>query len=197
MRGYPLPLGTTCNPELMGYVQAGLGTYDIAFEYSETMSLNDIWVATDQPDSPIRAYDPSGTLSFASDLVSCPRGMAFSLESGHRMLWVSDPLTETIYQIDLDPTGIGGGSPQPAEGPVLSLGSNPVAGTAFFTGAGFPGDAVLEVWSLSGRLMLREPFGGSLAWTPAAGEAPAGVYVAVVRDDTGAAASVRFTRLAI
>jgi hypothetical protein len=160
--------------------------------------MNDIWVATDQTDSPIRAYNPIGTLTYACDAVEHVRGLAFSFESGHRYLWASNPVDGMIHQIDLDPTGIGGGVGGGIGGPGMEASSNPVVGGVTFTGSGFGSNAVIEVYNIAGNLLLSESFDGSFTWQRSdghGGTVPAGVYLIVAHDGSGASASLAITCL--
>ena len=186
------------NPVLQGYVAPGLNTYDIAFENEGLDSMNDIWVATDQSDSPIRAYNPTGTLTYACDAVENVRGLAFSFNEGHRYLWASNPVDGMIHQIDLDPTGIGGGVGGGIGSHEIEASSNPVTGAVTFTGSGFGGDAVIEVYNVAGNLVLSESFDGSFTWHRSDGHGstvPAGVYLIVARDGSGCSASLAVTCL--
>ncbi len=179
----PLPLIASVNPVIGGTITpTSLQTFDCARESIDNgFSTNDLWVATDHPDSPIRAYNPAGALTYACNLVEDVRGMAFSTAGGHRFIWVSNPVDNMIYQIDLDyGTGVEGGPG--GDAPTLDASANPFHGSVTFTGTGFGEGATIEVFDMSGRSLVDSPFGGSYTW---ASSAPAGVYLVRVRDAEG------------
>jgi hypothetical protein len=168
-------------------------TYDIARESTDNgNSSGDIWVACDHPDSPIRAYNPAGVLTYACNLVPDVKGIACSSAGGHRYVWVSNPTDNRIYQIDLDyGTGIGEGG-DTSTPLVLNASSNPFQGSVTISAQGFASDASIDVFGLDGRVVTSSPFQG--AWTWDGSGSPAGVYVVRVHDSTGAQASLSVVR---
>jgi len=184
----PLPLASTVPPTALGTISMTYLTYDIAREGTDNgnSGTGDIWVACDHPDSPIRAYNPNGVLTFASDLVEDVKGIACSSTGGHRYVWVSNPTDNTIYQIDLDyGLGVEGGGDAGAP-LVLRASSNPFQGSVTISAAGFTADASIEVFGLDGRLVTSSAFQGAFTWDGS--NAPSGVYMARVHDSTGAEA---------
>lgn len=186
---YPLPLASTTPPSILGQITMTYLTHDIAREGSDNgNSSGDIWLACDHPDSPIRAYNPAGTLTYACDLVEDVKGIACSSEGGHRYVWVSNPTDNKIYQIDLDyGLGVEGGE-GPGAALVLTASSNPFQESVTISAQGFSSDASIEVFGLDGRLVAGSPFQG--AWTWDGSGSPAGVYMVRVHDSTGAQASL-------
>ncbi|MBN1434430.1 T9SS type A sorting domain-containing protein [Candidatus Fermentibacterales bacterium] len=192
-----MPLPSTCNPSLLGYIPTSLKTYDIARQGDDN-SPNDIWVATDHADSPIRAYNTAGTLTFACDLVNPVRGMAFNSAAGHDYIWVSNPSDGRIYQIDLNPTGIGEAEGATIEVLDVSPSSNPFRESVIFSVTGAVGQATIEIYDMSGRALARATVSGTFAWdglTEGGATAPSGVYFARVRDSSGQEAYLALTRL--
>ncbi len=188
----PLPLPSTIQPTQTGSLPTGLVTYDIAREGTNNNSTGDIWVATNQADSPIRAYNSVGTLTYACDLVPSVRGMAFSTSGGHRYLWVSNPSDNTIYQIDLD-YGLGVEEGEGGSAVGLTVSENPFGGMTTLVGTGFSPGATLELFDLSGRRIIEAPFQEIFNLSGAG--IPSGIYVARVTDPTGAMASLSVTKL--
>ena len=64
-------------------------------------------------------------------------------------------------------------------------------GSVMITGTGFSG-ATLQVFDLSGRALLCEPFNGSLVWD--ASSAPQGAYLVRVSDASGSS-TLRIVKL--
>lgn len=185
----PLP-DSTFAPTYMYMTYYGT-TYDIAYEgYGN--GTGDIWFATSEATSPIRAYNTSGTLTYATDILPSVRGLAFYADGGQRYLWASCPGDGKLYLILLDPTGIE--DEQEGAVPVeLSSSINPFCSSTVLTGEGFASGAVLEVFDVSGRKVLEAPFQGMFLLD---GDAvPAGLYVARVTDPAGASARLSLTKL--
>lgn len=196
----PLPMSGNEDPAEGGTLPAGLGTYDIARQGDPNYrpTVGDLWTATDHADSPIRAYNPDGELTYASDVLDDCRGMAFGPLGGTDYLWVSNSLDGTIYQLSLPTTEVAGRVDQPVTEHSLRAWPNPFEAGVTFTGSGDFNGAVLEVYDLSGRTVYSAPFEGSLTWTGRSGEGemvPAGVYVARLRGPSGESVSLRLTRL--
>jgi hypothetical protein len=85
--------------------------------------------------------------------------------------------------IQNDPTGLQGSSAS-TPGRSVTAAENPFQGSVLITGSGF-GDATLQVFDISGRTVLREPFQGSLLWN--AQDSPQGTYLVRVSDSSGSA----------
>lgn len=165
----------------------GLGT-----SYDMDISGGLVWAACDGSDSPVRAFDTTGSIVdiIPGALVGNEaRGVAF--ESAN-ILWVSNPTDDKIYRIDLC-TSVGErvdeGFPLPV---LLRAIANPFSTSVVIEGLGFGDRAILEIFDASGRLVERTGFDGSFCWD--AGDVPAGIYAARVSDGS-AAESIRLTRL--
>ena len=194
---YPVPLGTTSNPALMGYVPTSLTTFDIARQGDDN-SFNDIWVATDHADSPIRAYNTAGTLTYACDLVSPVRGMAYNYADEHDYVWVSNPESSMIYQIDISPTGIGESGTPGMEPLSVTPSRNPFDDTVALVATGTTGTGTIEVFDMTGRILVRSVFEGEFEWhgtTDDGDRVPAGVYMIRVADPSGDQIFLTLTRL--
>lgn len=196
----PLPMSGNEDPGENGSLPSDLGTFDIARQGDPNSrpTPGDLWAATDDPDSPIRAYNPSGVLTYASDVLDDCRGMAFGPLGGTDYLWVSHPQEGKIYQLSMPETGVAGGRRAQLGHMSLTASANPFRGSVTISCGGSCSEAVLEVFDLSGRRVFAAPFGGSLAWsgaTAAGRPLPAGVYVARVRNQMGETAVLRLTRL--
>lgn len=152
--------------------------YDIGY------SGGDIWFACDDSDSPVKAFNTGGALTdyVMNTVVPAAHGLCFE---DSRFMWVSDFYADKLYRIDLNPTGIAGGEVQ--TGLSLSCSMNPFYSVVTISGEGFSQGAVLEIYDLTGRMVLTEPFGGSFTWsgTDNCGRpSAAGAYIVVVRDGT-------------
>lgn len=196
----PLPMSGNEDPSEGGSLPSGLGTFDIARQGdpNSRVTPGDLWAATDHPDSPIRAYNPSGVLTYASDVLDDCRGMAFGPLGGTDYLWVSHPGEGSIYQLAVPETGVAGSGRARAGQMPLTASSNPFRGSVTLSWSGDCRGAVLEVFDLSGRRVFAAPFDGSADWSGAAAAGrplPAGVYVARVRNHMGETAAIRLTRL--
>jgi len=150
--------------------------YDIGYSDGE------IWFACDDSDSPIKAFSTTGALTgYVMDtVVPAAHGLCFE---DSRFLWASDIYTDKLYRIDLNPTGIAGGEVQ--AGLSLSCSMNPFYTIVTVSGEGFSPDAILEVFDLSGRLVLSVPFNGYFNWSgssEAGDQVASGAYIVVVRD---------------
>lgn len=196
----PLPMGTTEAPSTGATIPYGLGTYDIAREgdANGTTSTGEMWIATDDPDSPIRAYSTTGTLTYATNVITAARGMAYSSDGGHRYLWASNPLDGKIYQIELDYTGIGEGSSGSIQPLSLCVSGNPFNGSTIISGTGFSDSALIEIFDINGRIVLESGFTASYTWNGSAldgSSVPSGVYFVRVSDDLGMNAQTSVTRI--
>lgn len=185
-----VPLPDSAYAPVYMNVPSTFTTYDIAYE-GNANGTGEIWFATNAT-SPIRAYNTSGTLTYASNIIPSVRGMAFFSSGGHRYLWASCPSDGRIYLIDIDgTTGIEEGGTGTGECS-LTCSGNPFSQSATFTGTGFAGGAILEVFDMTGRVILSSPFTGTCTWSDAA---PAGVYCVRVSDPEGLELQLMVTRL--
>jgi hypothetical protein len=86
-------------------------------------------------------------------------GLAFD-DSGY--LWVSDMTNDKIYRVDVDaPEGVEDGTAPEA---ALSFSSNPFVASVTMTAQSAPAGSTVEIWDLSGRLVLQEAFSGVYMW---------------------------------
>ncbi|MBN2585688.1 MAG: T9SS type A sorting domain-containing protein [Candidatus Fermentibacteraceae bacterium] len=150
--------------------------YDIGYNNGE------IWFACDDSDSPIKAFNTAGALTgYVMDtVVPAANGLCFE---DSRFLWASDIHADRLYRIDLNPTGIAGGGV--LAGHSLSCSMNPFYSIVTVSGEGYAPDAVLEVFDLSGRMVLSAPFNGTFTWSgcsEAGDQVSPGAYIVVVRD---------------
>lgn len=140
-----------------------------------------VWAACDGTDSPVKAFDTSGTLVdfIPGSLVGNEaRGVAF--ESAN-IIWVSNPSDDTLYRIDLC-LGTGGGGIPPARPVLISASENPFHSSVVIDGPGFGEGAILEVFDTSGHAVVRTGFSGTFCWD--GGGFPAGIYVVRVSEGT-------------
>ncbi|GEM_PF-558883 len=197
-----LPLGSTVDPDDAGSLPSSLKTYDLAREGDDNSSSGNIWVATDDSDSPIRAYKlDDGTLTdgIDSNLVSSARGLAYSHANNHRYIWASNPSDKKIYKVDLDgSTGVAGEHRCQLLETSLTADVNPFGGSVIITGSGFSGTTGIEIFDTYGHRILEAPFSGSYSWNGHRGDGtqvPSGVYYVKVSDSTGRAASLSVVKL--
>lgn len=183
----------------MGYVPTSLLTYDIAYQDEAfDRSFNDIWVATDHADSPIRSYNMAGTLTYACDLVEYVKGIAYSYEFDNHFIWVSNPSNDMIYKIALTTTGVGDEGGPAVEALAVSTSSNPFSASVTFTATGLTGEATIEIYDMMGRAVTESTFSGSFTWDGRAStgeEVPSGVYLTKVSDPSGQSAFLTVSRL--
>ncbi len=174
--------GTVGTNPFISSIQA-LGTiYDCAW-YADQ-----IWVANDGGDSPVKAYDTSGALvnNIPGSLVdNAAHGVDFDSDG---YLWVANNVSDKIYKLDLS-QGTGEG-PSVVSG--LTASSNPFMSSTVIAGEGFGPGASIEIFDLIGRRVLSAGFDGSYCWD---GESvPAGTYMARVSDG-GLAVTLRLIKL--
>jgi hypothetical protein len=148
-----------------------------------------IWIARDNSDSPILAYDTSGLL------VGCVEGTTLSAAAGLTVdsdgyLWASNPDDDIIYQLEVT-TGIEEGSSAPGNRDI-TLSRNPFASSVVITAEGFGSGASIEVFDLTGRRVQTGSFTGVYTWN--AVNMPSGAYFAVVSDEAGSSIA-RLTRI--
>jgi len=152
----------------------GTGYHDIAF-----LSGGGVWIARDNADSPILAYNASGVLSgyVEGSVISAACGLAVDSE-GH--LWASNPDDDMIYQIDVI-TASGEENSSAVTPRSLTVSSNPFVGSVLITGSGFVG-ADVRIFDVFGRTVESAPFSGSYLWN--AQSVSPGIYFARVSDSS-------------
>ncbi len=163
----------------------GLGTtaYDTAW-------LNGgIWIARDNADSPILAYNTSGLLVSHVEGTTLSAAMGLTVD-GSGYVWASNPDDDKIYQLEVT-TGIEEGSTPSPDQRMISVSRNPFFSSVVITSDGFS-NASLEIFDLTGRRMLNASFSGSFVWDAAG--VPQGSYFAVISDEFGSAVT-RLTRI--
>ena len=177
--GNPVVARFTPTGTVSSYMTAfpGLGStfYDIASHPS-----GGFWIARDNADSPVIAYNTSGAIVgfVESSVVSAAMGLTIDTE-GH--LWVSNPDNNTIYELDVT-TGISEDQTSSIEPRALSASANPFTSSVLIVGNGF-NNASIEVFDIFGRSVESAPFQGSFLWNAHA-VAP-GIYFARVSDSSG------------
>lgn len=191
----PLPTpGYITWPPYGGQIPTSLTTYDFTREGDDNLSSDDLfWVATDDPDSPIRAYTLGAVLTDGISEVNPVRGMAYSTDNGSRYLWASNPDNHRIYQIQLDAVMITESSGVCLPPLEVSPSRNPFSGTVSFLGTGIQGVASITVFDTAGRAVLEASFPGVFTWQ--ASGSPQGVYFVQVRSTEGQEALLRVVRL--
>ena len=164
----------------------GLGSpvHDIAWQ------SGGVWIARDNPDSPVIAYNTVGQCIGYVDAGTIGGAASGLTMDGSGHLWVSNPENDTIYELDVS-TGIGGGSAPGVGSRVLSLSENPFGSAVVIRGDGFDG-AVLEIFDAAGRRLEEVPFTGSFTW--GGDRIPSGAYLVRVTDAAGSVTS-RMTRI--
>ncbi|MFO7627540.1 MAG: T9SS type A sorting domain-containing protein [Candidatus Fermentibacteraceae bacterium] len=152
----------------------GTGYHDVAF-----LSGGGVWIARDNADSPIIAYNTSGAVTgyIEGSVISAARGLAIDSE-GH--IWASNPDNDMIYQIDVI-TGTAEGHSSSITPRTLTLSENPFAGSVLITGSGFS-DAHIQVFDVFGRTVESAPFSHSYLWN--AQSVSPGIYFARVSDSS-------------
>ncbi|MFO8182881.1 MAG: T9SS type A sorting domain-containing protein [Candidatus Aegiribacteria sp.] len=175
--------GATSSIYMSSFPGLGSTAYDVAW------ISGGIWIARDEADSPIVAYDTSGLMVGHVDgsTVSAAMGLTID-EEGY--LWASNPDEDTICQLDVS-TGIGEGTTPYPGGRNISLSRNPFVSSVVITAEGFS-SATIEIFDLTGRRVHVDSFSGVYTWN--AMNMPAGSYLARVSDGTGSA-TTRFTRI--
>lgn len=152
----------------------GTGYHDIAFH-----SGGGVWIARDNADSPIIAYNTSGVVSgyIEGSVISAASGLAVDSE-GH--LWASNPDNDTIYQIDVI-TGTAEEHSSAVTPRTLTVSENPFVSSVLITGSGFAG-AEIQLFDIFGRSVESAPFSGSYLWN--AQSVSPGIYFARVSDSS-------------
>ena len=196
----PLPMGTTEAPSTGATIASGLATYDIAREgdANGNSSTGDMWVATDDADSPIRAYNTSGNMTSAINLIPAALGMAYSSSGSSRYIWASNPDDDKIYQIELDETGVAEESSGAIQPLSLCVSGNPFTESIIISGAGFSSSASIRICDINGRIVVESEYTDNYNWNDSALDgsgAPPGVYFVRVSDHLGRNASISVTRI--
>lgn len=152
----------------------GLGTGYRDIEYHPSGGF---WIARDNPDSPVIAYNTGGTVTayLETSVISAAMGLAVD-NSGY--IWVSNPDDDRIYQIDIT-TGTAEESSSPVAPASLSVSGTPFTTSVTVTGSGF-GQASIRIFDISGRTLITAPFNGTYIWD--ASSASPGMYFARVSD---------------
>lgn len=137
-----------------------------------------VWIANDASDSPVKAYNTSSVLTQyipGSLIANAARGVDFDANG---YLWCSNPNNDKIYKISLN-TGVEEqpGAPVPFG---LSCSCNPFESSTIITGEGFSAGARIDVFDISGHVVVSAPFEGSFVL--GGRDLPSGTYVARVRD---------------
>lgn len=168
--------GSTSGVYMSSFPGLGSTYYDIAW------LSGGIWIARDNADSPILAYNTGGMcIGYVdgADIGGAAAGLAMDGD-GH--LWVSNPDNDTIYLLDVT-TGIEEGQGSSIEGRSVSVSANPFHSSVTISAEGF-GSAMLDIFDLTGRRVLSSEFHGAYTWSGA--DVPAGTYYARIADAVGA-----------
>jgi hypothetical protein len=148
-----------------------------------------VWIANDASDSPVKSFNTSGVLTqyLPGSLVgNAVRGVDFDANG---YLWCSNPNNDTIYKISLN-TGVEEQPGAPVPPAWISSSSNPFQASTVISGEGFSSGARIDVYDVSGHVLVSAPFGGSFVLEGSG--LPSGAYMVRVRDG----ASVADLRLA-
>ena len=155
---------------------AGLGSnsYDIA------CSNRQVWIATDKENTPLMAFNSSGSLveSVGNSTITAAMGLTID---DHGYLWASNPEDGKIYQIDLSITGIEGSDPSISERSV-HVDHNPAQSSVTISAIGFR-NGTIGIVDLSGKRVLSSAFDEAFTWD--CGDLPSGTYFIIVEDDSG------------
>jgi len=174
--------GTVGSTPYIALLQGLLSSYDCAW------NNNQVWVACDGADSPVKAYSTSGALV---DMIpgSIIGGSATGLDfDATGLLWVANRDTDKIYCVDLT-QGAGEGPAAPAG---LTTSCNPFMSSTVISGTGFSAGARIDVFDIAGRRVVSSPFDGSFVLGD--DRIPAGTYAVVVSDGE-ASETLRLVRL--
>ncbi len=199
-RCYPLPLAdaTITFATYVNQINT-VNIFDIAYD-GDANGDDEIWAATDDTDSPVKCYASTGypTMAFPSSLISAARGIAFYSEAALDYVWVSNPDDDKIYLVSFTPTGIEGGShPAPRE-IVLSASMNPFNESVTISATGVSENAIVEIYDVTGRSILRSSFNGTFQWSGDDSDGavvPGGYYCIRVLDSGGWTATLSIVKL--
>lgn len=150
--------------------------YDIAW------SDGDIWVARDEPDSPVLRYSTTGEVTAYILGTEVPAAAGLT-EDDSGYLWISDPENDKIYKVDFT-TDIGD-----AEGSVdpyrtARVSANPFNSAAVIQCSGFNEGAELGVYDIRGR-MVHQGTVHSGSYTLEGADIPPGTYLVRISDGGG------------
>ena len=143
-----------------------------------------IWIARDNADSPILAYNTDGLHVGHVDGSTVSAAMGLTIDSDG-YIWASNPDDDMIYQIEVT-TGIEEGSTSPLDTRIIGVSRNPFHSAAVITGDGF-NNAVIDIFDLNGRRVLSASFPGSYTWN--AVKMPSGSYFVRVSDRAGSSST--------
>ena len=147
--------------------------------FDTAFSSEGLWIARDQPDSPILRYNTSGVLTGYVMGTTVPAAAGLAVDS-EGYLWVSDPENDKIYKLDTS-TSIGESSGIYLDLVSVSPASNPFNSVGLITTTGYSDYAQVEVFDVQGRIVqtgLLES--GLFSWDSS--EDPAGTYIVRVSD---------------
>lgn len=199
-RCYPLPLADA-TISFATYVNQinSVNIFDIAYD-GNANGTGDIWAATDDIDSPVKCYASTGypTMAFPGSLISAARGIAFYNEGALDYVWVSNPDDDKIYLVSYDPTGIEGGSYTAPGEIVLSASMNPFYESVTISAVGVSEEALIEIYDITGRSILRSAFNGTFQWNGNGSDGagvPGGYYCIRVFDSGGWKAALSIVKL--
>lgn len=167
------------------YYLGGSQTRDIAITPE-----GNIWVATDWSSMPLRLYDDDNQMLdyIEGTLLPGARGVTIDDEG---YLWVSDPGSDLIYQIDLT-EGIEGSE----QGTAMSLqaSSNPFFGQVTITGTGLDEQSTISIYDVRGSLLETGQFSGAFLFGDSE-EGSGGVYFVRVSNGSGDTETLKLTSL--
>ena len=196
----PLPL-TDATITFATYVNQinSVNIFDIAYD-GNANGPGEIWAATDDTDSPVKCYASTGfaTMAFSNSLISAARGIAFYNEGALDYVWVSNPDDGKIYLVSYDPTGIEGGSYTAPGEIVLSSSMNPFYESVTISATGVSESAIVEIYDVTGRSILRSSFNGTFQWNGDDSDGavvPGGYYCIRVLDSDGCTATLSIVKL--
>lgn len=176
--------GSTSSLYMSYFPGIGSTRYDTAWR------SGGVWIARDCAESPILAYDTNGACAgFVEGSLIGGAAMGLTIDD-EGYLWASNALNDVIYKLEVT-TGTAEGSSAGLEPRGITLSENPFRSSVVITGTGF-GDAVIEIYDMSGRVVETSAFQESYRWD--ASGAPAGAYLARISDQ-GGSETVRMVRI--
>lgn len=195
-----LPLFLSCAyrfhmPDLTGIT--AYRTYSGGYTVTRDITLDaegNVWVAADHATHSARLYNaahqmadyiPTALIPHASGTAMCPDGF----------LWMADPVNDLIYKVDLE-VGLQGSLHAAVPEFTVSIGANPFFGSVALFVEGTPAFEV-EVFDVYGRKVAQGSAGGFWVWDGMyrGRPAPSGAYLALVKAENGAVASVTLLRI--
>ena len=142
--------------------------YDIAY------SSSGVWVARDESDSPVLCFNTSGVLTnyIMGTTVPAAAGLAMDPEG---FLWVSDPVNEKIYKVDITTSISETTAGCFGQGSIHPL-ANPFNTIAVIEAASYPSGSSVEIFDIRGRLVhTGSVIDGIYSWN--ALSEPSGTYM--------------------